>query len=169
MPAQLTAIRSGRSLPVASSIAACTDASSVTSVRTNVVCPPSSVASAFPRSSLRSSTVTATPAAVSARVVASPRPEAPPVTTAATSRFFMPARLARARTGSGEAGAEAGLGGGQPLLDPLGIGDRADHSHVRGVNHHAVPDADQGDQVVGVVAERDVAGAGQQDGDPAGG
>ena len=90
MPAQLTAIRSGRSLPVASAIAACTDASSVTSVRTKVVCPPSSAASACPRSSCRSRMVTAAPLAASARVVASPSPEAPPVTTAATSKFFMP-------------------------------------------------------------------------------
>ena len=92
--AQLTAMRSGRSLPVASAIASCTDASSVTSVRTNVVCPPSSVARACPRSSLRSRIVTAAPLAASARVVASPSPEAPPVTTAATSKLFMARRLA---------------------------------------------------------------------------
>src|SRR4051812_29826835 len=153
MPAQLTAIRSGRSLPVASSIAACTEASSVTSVRTNVVWPPSSAASAFPRSSCRSSTVTATPAAARARVVASPRPEAPPVTTAATSRFFMGARLASPGVGSAEAWAEALLGGAEQGLDPLGVGDGADHRHVGGVHHDAVPYPDQGDQVVRVVAE----------------
>src|SRR4051812_38795961 len=89
MPAQLIAMRSGRSFPLASSIAACTEASSVTSVRTKLVCPPSSSASAFPRSSCTSRIVTAAPLATSARVVASPRPEAPPVTTAATSKFFM--------------------------------------------------------------------------------
>src|SRR4051794_32925819 len=89
MPAQLIAMRNGRSLPVASSIAACADVSSVTSVRTKVVCPPSSLARACPRSSWRSRIVTAAPRAASARAVASPRPEAPPVTTAATSKFCM--------------------------------------------------------------------------------
>src|SRR3954466_4599931 len=93
MPAQLPARRSGRALPVASAIAAWTEASSVTSVRTNVVWPPSWAASAFPRSSCRSRTVTAAPLAARARVVASPSPEAPPVTTAATSKLFMPRRL----------------------------------------------------------------------------
>src|SRR4051795_7668264 len=97
MPAQLTAIRSGRSLPVASSIAACTELSSVTSVRTKVAEPPSSAASACPLSSCRSRIVTAEPAALSALTVASPSPEAPPETTAATSRFLTPRRLVRPR------------------------------------------------------------------------
>ena len=46
--------------------------------------PPISAATALPFSSCRSNSATLTPLAASARAVAAPRPEAPPVTTAAT-------------------------------------------------------------------------------------
>src|SRR4051794_27458055 len=114
MPAQLIAMRSGRSLSVASAIAACTDASSVTSVRTKVVCPPNSAARAAPRSSWRSRIVTAAPLAARARVVASPSPEAPPETTAATSKLVMPRKLSRA----------VSVGAGSPWLVRMREPDR---------------------------------------------
>src|SRR3954451_8593768 len=123
MPAQLTAMRSGRSLPVASAIAACTEASSVTSVRTKVGCPPSSLASSWPRSSRRSRMVTAAPRATRARVVASPSPEAPPVTTAATSKFFMPGNVTRWNGLPAGPRGEPASGGGQQK-DPVPLTPR---------------------------------------------
>jgi hypothetical protein len=51
-------------------------------------------------------------------------------------------------------------------LTPLGVGDRADHRHVGGVDDDAVADADQRHQVVRVVAEDDVAGAVEGDRQP---
>src|SRR5690348_3473936 len=80
MPAQLTPARSGSPVATARSTAACTDASSVTSVRANR--PPISSAICLPRFSFRSAMTTVAPAAASARAVASPRPLAPPEMTA---------------------------------------------------------------------------------------
>ena len=80
MPAQLTPARSGSPVATARSTAACTDASSVTSVRANW--PPISSAICLPRFSFRSAMTTVAPAAASTRAVASPRPLAPPETTA---------------------------------------------------------------------------------------
>src|SRR4051794_14544774 len=164
MPAQLIAMRSGRSLPVASATASATDASSVTSVRTNVVCPPSSSASAFPRSSCRSRMVTAAPRATRARVVALPRPEAPPETTALTSKLFMPGRLSVHST---ELWSIPLLHRGQQRLDPLGVGDGAHQGHVPGGDDDAVAHPHQGDQVPRVLAEDDVARGVERDHRPA--
>ena len=80
MPAQLTPARSGSPVATARSTAACTDASSVTSVRANW--PPISSAICLPRFSFRSAMTTVAPAAASTRAVASPRPLAPPEMTA---------------------------------------------------------------------------------------
>ena len=80
MPAQLTATRNGDPVAVAASTAACTDASSATSVRANS--PPISSATCLPRFSFRSAMTTVAPAAASTRAVASPSPLAPPETTA---------------------------------------------------------------------------------------
>src|SRR3984893_1059325 len=80
MPAQLTPVRSGSPVATARSTAACTDASSATSVRANS--PPISSAICLPRSSFRSAMTTVAPAAASTRAVASPRPLAPPEMTA---------------------------------------------------------------------------------------
>src|ERR687896_534422 len=66
--------------PSTDSTAACTCASSVTSAAMNA--PPISAASAPPRSSFRSATVTRAPRAASSRAVASPSPDAPPATSA---------------------------------------------------------------------------------------
>src|SRR5215218_8997040 len=76
IPAQETASRR----PPAASTAAWTCSSSVTSVLTKAA--SSSEARAAPRSSFRSASVTRAPRAVSSRAVASPRPEAPPATSA---------------------------------------------------------------------------------------
>src|ERR1035441_5015665 len=81
MPAQLTAALSGTPTVAAASTAACTEASSDTSMRANT--PPISPATRFPPSSFRSATSTAAPDAASTRAVASPRPLAPPETMAA--------------------------------------------------------------------------------------
>ena len=81
VPAQLTTMRSGPSASAASS-AAVTAASSVTSVCAKVARSPSSSTASLP---LMSSTTTCAPASSSRFVVARPRPEAPPVTTATAS------------------------------------------------------------------------------------
>src|SRR5262245_39031098 len=80
MPAQLTRMRSWPCALRAAASAASTLASLVTSHLAKM--PPSSLASFSPASALRSSRATFTPLAASARAVAAPRPEAPPVTTA---------------------------------------------------------------------------------------
>ena len=81
MPAQLTVRRSWPWAARALSKAAATEASSVTSTWQNT--PPISAAIASPFSAFRSNRATLAPVAAMARAVPSPRPEAPPVTTAA--------------------------------------------------------------------------------------
>ena len=66
----------------AAEIAAATDASSVTSVRTKRAAIPRSAASFSPRSSARSAITTRAPSATNRRTVASPSPPAPPETRA---------------------------------------------------------------------------------------
>ena len=80
VPAQLMAMRSGAS-SAAAATASATCSASVTSHLTNFT--PSSWASASPFSELKSMTVTTAPAACRRRTVASPSPEAPPLTIAA--------------------------------------------------------------------------------------
>src|SRR5919109_651255 len=85
IPAQETASLS----PPAASTAALTCSSLVTSALTKAA--SSSDASAAPRSSFRSAIVTRAPRATSSRAVASPRPEAPPATSAPTPSSCMEA------------------------------------------------------------------------------
>src|SRR5918993_2143653 len=81
IPAQFTRTRSMPFVARASASAESMEASSVTSARQKT--PPMSRATASPRSAFISRMATFTPLAASMRAVASPRPEAPPVTTAA--------------------------------------------------------------------------------------
>ncbi len=81
MPAQFTVIRSSP-IDRAASTAAWTEPSSRTSVGTNRTRSPSSSASAAPGDDSRSTMTTCAPSAASRRVVAPPRPDAPPVTSA---------------------------------------------------------------------------------------
>ena len=108
MPAQLTPARSGSPVATARSTAACTDASSVTSVRANR--PPISSAICLPRFSFRSAMTTVAPAAASTRAVASPRPLAPPETTAevplSSMRGAYLPRFLRRISGAPSAGAD---------------------------------------------------------------
>ena len=85
VPAQATRIRSWPWAARAFSNAASTCSSEVTSTLQNT--PPISPATFSPVVSLKSKMATLTPLAASAREVASPRPEAPPVTTAATEEL----------------------------------------------------------------------------------
>src|SRR5215469_10518787 len=62
--------------------------------------PPTSSASALPRSSFRSATTTLQPAAASSRTVASPRPLAPPDTIAAVPLIFMGGAYLARRAGT---------------------------------------------------------------------
>src|SRR5450631_1846002 len=80
-PAQLTATRSSPS-SWATAIAAPTWVSSRTSAAQNRTLAPSSSARAWPGDEGRSMITTAAPPSCSRRVVASPRPDAPPVTSA---------------------------------------------------------------------------------------
>ena len=80
-PAQLTHTRSCPCAARALAKPASTLSSRVTSTWQNR--PPNSAAAASPASALRSKTATFAPASARARAVASPRPDAPPVTTAA--------------------------------------------------------------------------------------
>src|ERR687896_1420878 len=82
MPALLTITRSGAPESTAACTAAATSASADTSVLTKM--PPISSAMALPLSSLRSAITTLLPCAARSRTVASPRPLAPPDTTAET-------------------------------------------------------------------------------------
>ncbi|MEY9614718.1 hypothetical protein ABIF21_007592 [Bradyrhizobium elkanii] len=82
VPAQFTRMRSWPCAARALAKPASTCSSEVTSTLQNT--PPISLAMASPFSSLKSKIATFTPCAASAREVAAPRPEAPPVTTAAT-------------------------------------------------------------------------------------
>ncbi|MNT42103.1 hypothetical protein D3C72_1785030 [compost metagenome] len=81
VPAQLTSTRSWPCAVRALAKAASTCSSDVTSTLQNT--PPSSLARASPCSTLRSNSATFTPWLARRRAVAAPRPEAPPVTTAA--------------------------------------------------------------------------------------
>src|SRR5664279_3316123 len=80
-PAQVTTIRRSPS-SVAAAIAACTWVWLRTSAAQKRARSPSSVARASPGEDGRSTMTTAAPPSCSRRVVASPRPEAPPVTSA---------------------------------------------------------------------------------------
>src|SRR5262245_25954660 len=90
VPAQLTAMRSGASSADAATASA-TWSASVTSHLTNFT--PSSLAIASPRSALKSTMVTAAPAPCRRRTVASPSPEAPPLTIAAAPFTSMAAQI----------------------------------------------------------------------------
>ncbi len=79
IPAQFTRTRSGPS-SLAASIAAITSSVLVTSAWTKT--PPTSLATASPLASFMSSTTTRAPRSASRRAVASPSPDAPPVTIA---------------------------------------------------------------------------------------
>jgi hypothetical protein len=81
MPAQLTVRRSWPWAARALAKAAATSSSEVTSTLQKT--PPISLAMASPFSSFMSNRATFAPVAAMARAVPSPRPEAPPVTTAA--------------------------------------------------------------------------------------
>src|ERR1700761_7468650 len=85
MPAQLTLMRKVPS-DSATSSALPTAASSVTSASTKRARSPSPATASSPR---RSTTTTCAPASSNRLVVASPRPEAPPVTTATASLISM--------------------------------------------------------------------------------
>jgi hypothetical protein len=82
VPAQLTRIRSWPWAARAFSNPASTSSSDVTLTLQNT--PPIALATSSPLASFMSKMATLTPWAAKARAVASPRPEAPPVTTAAT-------------------------------------------------------------------------------------
>src|SRR6266540_227912 len=88
IPAQLTATRSAPSRSAASS-AAPTCASSVTSAGENTTRSPSCFATCSPSELGRSTITTPAPAPASVRAGASPRPEAPPVTTATLPAMSM--------------------------------------------------------------------------------
>ena len=90
VPAQLMAMRSGASSADAATASA-TCSASVTSHLTNFT--PSSLARASPLSVLKSMTVTTAPAPCRRRTVASPRPEAPPLTIAAAPFASMAAQI----------------------------------------------------------------------------
>src|SRR4051794_28716030 len=94
MPAQQTLMRRPSS-PAARSTAAAIWSESVTSAATKPA--PSSSASAEPRSRLRSAIVTFAPAALKARAVAAPRPEAPPATRAFIPSICIVGTLTQAR------------------------------------------------------------------------
>ena len=101
VPAQLTRMRSWPWASRALAKPASTVSSLVTSTLQNT--PPISDATFSPLASFMSKMATLTPWAASARAVASPRPEAPPVTTAATEdSSFMerPLRLLFSRFGT---------------------------------------------------------------------
>jgi hypothetical protein len=80
MPAQLTRMRSWPCASRALAKPASTSSSLVTLTLQKM--PPMSLATASPFSSFMSKMATLAPLAASARAVASPRPDAPPVTTA---------------------------------------------------------------------------------------
>src|SRR5207249_7105589 len=92
-PAALT---TPRSEPISAAVASafCTLASSVTSTPANLALLPSADATRAPAASFTSAMTTRPPDSTSIRAVASPRPEAPPVTRkAALSNGFNLARL----------------------------------------------------------------------------
>ena len=90
MPAAVTRARSGPS-SLAASTAAMTWSASATSAWANT--PPTSLATASPLSWFMSTTTTLAPRSASRRTVASPRPEAPPVTIAEMPLRSMAERL----------------------------------------------------------------------------
>src|SRR5512143_3052989 len=80
MPAQLTSPCTAPNASSAAATVVCALASSVTSVRTKRTLAPSACANALPSASLRSARTALPPPATTIRAVASPSPEAPPVT-----------------------------------------------------------------------------------------
>src|SRR6185437_7247705 len=85
VPAQFTRMRSWPFAARAFLKPSATLSSFVTSTRANT--PPNSAATASPLLTLRSNSATFTPCLASARAVASPRPDAPPVMTAEIDEF----------------------------------------------------------------------------------
>ncbi|OPY11370.1 MAG: hypothetical protein A4E67_00211 [Syntrophaceae bacterium PtaB.Bin038] len=95
MPAQLmTTLRPPKASTVRP-IASRTLSSPVTSARQKMTLSPSSAASASPLCASRSKTAAFAPAPASSRTQASPRPDAPPVTTAMQSLTLTDALLSR--------------------------------------------------------------------------
>jgi len=92
-PAQLMLTRNPSPWAAACSTAASTCPSSLTSHRTKFARSPSSLARASPLSAFRSAIVTSAPPSCSARTVASPRPDAPPATSAPEPAIFIGAEL----------------------------------------------------------------------------
>ncbi len=85
-PAEFTSARSG---PISDAATTAVSASSVLVTSQWTKRPPSSVATAWPRSSFRSAMTTRLPAEASCRALASPMPDAPPVTTDELPSRFM--------------------------------------------------------------------------------
>src|SRR3954453_79529 len=81
-------------------------------------------------------------------------PPVPPTTTAPPPDASTPGPDV-----SGEPGAVPPFGLREQLLDPFGVGHRADHRDVPGVDDDAAANPHQGDQVFRIVAEDDVARA----------
>jgi hypothetical protein len=96
MPAQLTAMRRVPSSP-ARSRASVTSSGEVTSPALNRAASPSSLATSAPDDEGRSSSTTLPPPVTIRRAVASPRPDAPPVTSATESASCIARTLASAR------------------------------------------------------------------------
>ena len=130
VPAQFTPTRSGAS-SAATATASATCSLSVTSALTNLT--PSSLARASPLSPLKSRIVTTAPAAFSRRAVASPSPDAPPVTIAAAPLMSMAGQdTERGATGPDGAGRRGRSRTGHPVvyrrttvMGQTGPGDRA--------------------------------------------
>src|ERR1700722_128442 len=119
VPAHATAMRTPPSAAAARSTAAWTCSSSRTSQLTNST--PSSCASASPFSAFTSAIVTRAPRECRARTVASPSPEAPPVTIAALPSKFI--------AGSLSVDGDARQGKGEPVL---WVGEEAHELQARG-------------------------------------
>ena len=100
MPAQLTKMRAGPCAAAACLIAASADALSATSQATAM--PLMLAATSAAPFSLRSKTATLAPLAASARAVAAPSPDAPPVTIAACPLISMALNPLRACDGDYE-------------------------------------------------------------------
>src|SRR5689334_1067858 len=109
IPAQLTTVRSGTPWDAATSTPSLTWEASVTSTDRYVT---PSITGAFAIEEGRSKTCTDAPAFASARAVAAPSPEAPPVTIAEVSFTFMAglSECSRTRGDRGTAGSAAGEG-----------------------------------------------------------
>src|SRR6476620_204180 len=103
---------------LATSIAACTWASSRTSAGAKRAWSPSSSARAFPLEEGRSTMTTEAPPSCRRRTVASPRPDAPPVTSA-TVESLMFTKVPRCGVGTGWSAAQQ-LTGDDQALDLVG-------------------------------------------------